>query len=130
MSANQLFRYFYIVTSTLFANPKITRTGKPDLSAVDRIERYDTIADVHLFGESKSMAALASLKVSVNPLPSHVLSPMLGHCGTDERVARREYDLLLLSVFASYFYDRRQLTAWYAPYRGDCHIAFFVAQLH
>ena len=76
------------------------------------------------------MAALASFKVSVNPLPSHVLSPMLGHCGTDERVARREYDLLLLSVFASDFYDRRQLTAWYAPYRGDCDIASFVAQLH
>ena len=76
------------------------------------------------------MAALASLKVSVNPLPSHVLSPMLGHCGTDERVARREYDLLLLSVFASDFYDGRQLAAWYAPYSRDYHVAFFVSPLH
>ena len=80
--------------------------------------------------ESKSMGALSSFKVSINPFTSHVLSPMLGHCGTDERVGRREYDLLLLSVFASDFYDRRQLTAWYAPYSGDCDIASFVAQLH
>ena len=80
--------------------------------------------------ESKSMAALSSLKVSVDPFPSHILADVLGHCGTDERGAGREYDLLLLSVFASDFYDGRQIAAWYAPYSGDCHVAFFIAPRH
>ena len=76
------------------------------------------------------MAALSSLRVFVDPFPSHIPADMLGHCGTDERVARREYDLLLLSVFAFDFYDGRQFAAWYAPYSGNCHVAFFIAPLH
>ena len=50
MSTNQLFRYFDVVSSTLFEQLKVSRTAKPDFPAVNRVQLDDGIADGDLFG--------------------------------------------------------------------------------
>ena len=68
--------------------------------------------------------------VLVYPFPGHILAAMLGHCGTGEILARRQYRLSFRGVFKKDFHEGRHCFPWRFQYDRDFHFAFFIGPRH